>query len=424
MLMSSIFKPAFSAGPTYGGAIPSSRWMPLGLDMSTETFAGPHVDEKRAMTITAVFRSVSLISEAVAMLPLVVMQRDGERRERVEDHPLNELFANPNDLMNSVDLRSTTQAHALQYGNGYQNIQRTAAGQPVRLWPLLPDRTRLTPIDGGSGERELVYVTTIDGTQHPVDPADVAHIRGLSFDGIRGYSPIQLAKQGLGLALALEEYGSRFFSNDAKSGGVIQHPGNLSKPAQDRLREAWNAQSGLSRAHLVKVLEEGMEFKPTSIPPEDAQFLMTRTFQVEEVARLYGIPLHMLQSQAKSTSWGSGIAQMSLGFLIYTVMPWLLRWEQELGRKLLTEQERDDGMYLRHNVSALLRSDPVTRSSFYTAALNSATGWMTRAEVRALEDLNPDDIENMTSNAVPFASPPAADEPEEDELEDDESAED
>jgi HK97 family phage portal protein len=398
--------------------------MPLGLDMSTATFAGPHVDEKRAMTITAVFRSVSLIAEAVAMLPIVVMQRDGERRERVEDHPLNELFANPNDLMNPVDLRAATQAHALQYGNGYQNIQRTAAGQPVRLWPLLPDRTRLTPMEVGKGDRELIYVTTIDGEQFSLDPADVAHIRGLSFDGIRGYSPLQLARQGLGLALALEEYGSKFFSNDAKSGGVIEHPGPLSKPAQDRLREAWNAQSGLGRAHMVKVLEEGMKFNATSIPPEDAQFLMTRTFQVEEVARLYGIPLHMLQSQAKSTSWGSGIAQMSLGFLIYTVMPWLLRWEQELGRKLLTEQERDDGMYLRHNVSALLRSDPATRSAFYTAALNSATGWMTRAEVRALEDLNPDDIENMTPNAVPFASPPAADEPEEDELEDDESAED
>ena len=161
-----------------------------------------------------------------------------------------------------------------------------------------------------------------------------------------------------------------------------------------------------------------MKFNATTIAPEDSQFLMTRTFQVEEIGRLYGIPLHMLQSHAKSTSWGSGLAQMSLGFLIYTLAPWLTRWEQELTRKLFSEAEQDAGYYVRHNVNALLRSDPATRASYYTAALNMSTGWMVRDEVRALEDMNPDGIENeiqTQSFGMPTNAPKDEEEPEEEE---------
>jgi HK97 family phage portal protein len=161
-------------------------------------------------------------------------------------------------------------------------------------------------------------------------------------------------------------------------------------------------QGGLDNAHRMKILEEGMKFNATTVPPEDAQFLMTRQFQVEEIARLYGVPLHMLQSQSKTTSWGSGIAQMSQGFVTYTVAPWLVKWEQELDRKLLTEAEIKDGFYIKHNVGALLRGDPATRADYYTKARNAQTGWMTRNEVRALEDLNPDnEKEAPTDGNVP-----------------------
>jgi len=357
------------------------------------TFAGPAVDEQAALKVTAVYRAIAVISEAVAMLPIDVMQRVGDRREERSDHPVAELLRRPNPLMTAADLRGAQQAHVLQYGNAYIDIQRDEGGRPIGLWPLLPDRTRAVGRDGPSGERIIGYESVVDGLRYDFDTANIAHVHGLAFDGIRGYSPLSLARQAVGLALGLEEFGARFFGNDAKSGGFLEHPGKLGAEAQKNLRESMAAQGGLSQAHRIKILEEGMKFSATTIAPEDAQFLMTRTFQVEEIARLYGVPLHMLQSQAKSTSWGAGIAQMSLGFLIYTVAPWLVRWEQELERKLLSPAELAAGLFVRHNVNALLRADAATRAGFYTAALNRATGWMSRNEVRALEDLNPDDVE-------------------------------
>lgn len=373
----------------------------FGVPFGGRTFAGTWVDEQTALTVSAVFRAVALISEAVAMLPIDVFQRvaEGDRPGaptiRVEhpDHPAARLLRRPNQHMNSVDLRSAVQSHALQYGNGYVEVQRNQGGEPIALWPLFPDRTRPQPVTAG-GERVIVYRTMVDGKPFDVQPPDVAHVRGLGFDGIRGYSPLALARQGIGLAKALEEFGAKFFGNEARSGGFLEHPGKLSPEAHKNLRESMEAQGGLDNAHRLKILEEGMKYNAITIAPEDAQFLLTRSFQVEEIARLYGIPLHMLQSHAKSTSWGSGIAQMSLGFLIYTVAPWLVRWEQELETKLLTEEERRGGYFIKHNVNALLRADAATRAKFYTAALNRATGWMSRNEVRALEDLNPDDVVN------------------------------
>lgn len=356
-------------------------------------FAGVQVNEQIALTVTAVYRAVALISEAVAGLPLDVFRRQGEDRIEEPGHPVAELFRSPNPLMNSVDLRTAEQAHALQYGGAYMEIQRNNRGDAPRgLWPLLPDRTSIEK--DINDESVLRYRSVISGKHYEFAPENVLHIRGLSFDGIRGYSPLQLARQGIGLALGLEQFGAKFFGNDAKSGGILSHPSELSPDAHRRIKESWVAQGGLENAHYPKVIEEGMTFTPTTVSPEDSQFLATRTFQVEEVARLYGVPLHMLQSQSKTTSWGSGIAQMSLGFLIYTIAPWLTRWEQEINRKLFTPAERAAGFYAKHNVNALLRADAESRARFYTAALSRATGWMGRDEVRRLEDLNPDGIEN------------------------------
>jgi HK97 family phage portal protein len=246
----------------------------------------------------------------------------------------------------------------------------------------------------------------------------VLHIAGLGFDGLVGYSPIRMAKNAIGLGLALEAFGSRFFSNDAKSGGFLEHPNKLSPDAHKRITESMQSQGGLDNAHRMKILEEGMKYHAVTIAPEDSQFLASRTFSVEEIARLYRVPLHLLQSQSKTTSWGSGIAQMTLGFLQHTLAPWLARWEQALTARLFTEEERRAGYSVRHNVNALLRADPVQRAQFYTAALNPSTGWMSRNEVRALEDLNPDDVENAAT-AQPPALPPQQEprerpEPEED----------
>lgn len=414
-LASSLFAVSFGGSQSSSG----DGWISQGLFgvVGGPTYAGVAVDEQRALKFTAVYRSVALISEAVAMLPIDVMQRIGNRREDRSDHPIAILLKNPNPLMTAFDLWCAVQAHSLQYGNGYLEIQRTQGGTPIALWPLLPDRTRPTTMEAGFDDRRVVYQTVVSGKFFKILPADVVHIHGLGFDGLRGYSPIQLARQGVGLALGLEEFGAKFFGNDARSGGFVEHPGKLGAEAQKNLQDSFEAQGGLKNAHRIKVLEEGMKFNATTITPEDSQFLLTRSFQVEEIARLYGIPLHMLQSQAKSTSWGSGIAQMSLGFLIYTLQPWLTRWEQELGRKLLTKGERADGFFIRFNVNALLRADAKTRADFYEKALDTAAGWMGRQEVRALEDLNPDDIENIAPQ--PLGMAPAPPDDDDDETDDD-----
>lgn len=414
---------AVGYGPTQ--QLGSDGWISSAYTGAASTFAGVPVNEQRAMSITAVYRAIALISEAVAMLPIDLMQRVGDRREERNDHPVAVLLRHPNPLMTSTDLRGTEQAHALQYGNAYVDIERNQRGDAIGLWPLLPDRTRAAARQNKSGEREIIYATNVGGKMCEIEPKDVVHVHGLAFDGIRGYSPLQLARQALGLALGLEEFGAKFFGNDARSGGFLEHPGKLGSEAQKNLQDSMAAQGGIDNAHRIKILEEGMKFNPTTIAPEDAQFLMTRTFQVEEIARLYGVPLHMLQSHTKTTSFGAGIAQMSLGFLIYTVAPWLVRWEQELERKLLTPEEIKAGYFLKHNVNALLRADAAARAKVYTAALSKVTGWMSRAEVRALEDLNPDDIENESPGPgapVPLEDPDDEPPPGDDEDDEDDDA--
>jgi len=282
-------------------------------------------------------------------------------------------------------VRNTAQSHALLWGNAYAEIGRTNGGEPVDLFPLLPDRT---VVERDRERQTHQYRTNVDG-RHVTLPADrVLHIPALGFDGLVGYSPIWMARQAVGLGLAMEEFGAKFFSNDMKSGGYLKHPGRLSEEAQRNIKESMERQGGLDNAHRLKILEEGMDFQQVTIPPEDAQFISSREFQTEEIARLYRIPLFMLQSHAKDTSWGTGIAQQSLGFVRYTLEPWLQRWEQELNRKMLTRREREQGFYLKHNVNALLRADTETRANVYERALDPETGWMLRNEVRGLEDLN------------------------------------
>lgn len=363
------------------------------------TDSGVQVSEHVALTNVAVLAAVSIIADAVAQLPIEVLRKEGRNRTPEPDHPVSQLLSQPNPLLSgSFTLRNTIQAHTLLWGNGYIEINRAQGGKPDSLWPLLPDRTYPEVKDG-----VLSYITTQDGKIYKVPAQDVLHIAGLGFDGLRGYSPIQMARNAVGLGLALEAFGGRFFANDARSGGFLTHPGKLSPEAHQRLRESMQNQGGLANAHRMKILEEGMQYHAVTISPEDSQFLATRTFAVEEIARLYRVPLHLLQSQSKTTSWGSGIAQMTLGFLQHTLQPWLTRWEQVLSVRLFSEQERRDGYYVRHNVGALLRGDPVQRSQFYTAALNSETGWMTREEVRALEDL--DGVDEGASDEVKAPAP-------------------
>jgi len=243
----------------------------------------------------------------------------------------------------------------------------TAAAGRGRSWPLRPDKMK---VRRRGGRLEYVYkLPSSMDAQTVVLPAErVLHVRGLGFDGIVGYSPIQLARQAVSLGLATEEYGARFFGNDARPGGVLEHPGKLDDAAHKRLKTSWKeAHEGLERSHRVAILEEGMKFHEVGLPPGDSQFLQTREFQTTEIARLYRIPPHLIQQTERQTSWGTGIEQMNIGFVTYTLLPWITRWEQAIWRDVMLPGDRQ-AVYVRFLTDALLRGDTQSRYQAYATA--------------------------------------------------------
>ncbi|MES2494627.1 MAG: phage portal protein [Pseudomonadota bacterium] len=397
--MSALFASGIEASDRHGPSSSMSQdgWFVRMLG-GGKTDAGVAVSEYTAIYLPVVYACVNRIANPIANFPLEIRQRDGNGGSTtVDEHPMSQRIGlRPNDFMSSRTLRKTTQGHALLWGNGYQEIERNGNGEAIGLWPLLPDRTRPHRKDG-----KLVYRATIDGRVFTLDHGDVAHIMDLSHDGYIGYSQVAIARQAMGMALALEKFGGKFFANDMKSGGFLMHPGKLSANARGNLGRPGKpgeakappespaapieAQGGLDNAHRVKVLEEGMKFIQTTIPPEDAQFLGTREFQTAEIARMYDVPLVMLQSHEKSTSWGSGIEQLMLGFIRQTVAPWVNATEQEYNWKLFTEAERKKGLFVKFNMNAILRGDMAARSAFYKSMFELG---MTINQILALEDEN------------------------------------
>lgn len=410
--------PSAPMAVTYGGSSPVSDgngWFARVIGASSK--AGPVVSEYTAFQQPAVYACVNRISNPVAGFPLKIFKQDPNNPAgiQVDDHPLSrKLGLRPNDFMSSRTLRKTAQGHALLWGNGYIEIERNNRGQAVGLYPLLPWSTN--PERDGD---KLLYRTTIDGRQFKIDQADVLHIMDLSQDGYCGVSPIRQAANAIGLAQATEEFGSKFFANDAKSGGFLMHPGRLSATAMTNLGapkgdgdksnpvSRLEKQGGLDNAHRLKVLEEGMTFVQTTIPPEDAQFLETRQMQIAEIARMYDVPLILLQAHEGTTMWGTGIEQLMDGFVRQTIAPWVNAWEQEMNWKLFTSDEIKQGYYVKFNMNALLRGDMAARADFYSKALGAGggKGWMTENEVRALEELAPhpdgDGLPVPTNTAAP-----------------------
>lgn len=367
-----------------------------------KTKAGVSVSERTALHLPVVFACVNRIANPIAGVPLGIF-RKGDKGEAiaVDDHPMSRsLGLRPNPFMSSRTLRKTVQAHALLWGAGFGEIERNRRGQGVGIWPLLPDVT-----SARKKQDRLVYDTTIAGRQYELPQEDVIHLMDLSQDGYTGLSQVAIARQAIGMGLAMEEFGAKFFANDAKSGGFLMHPGRLSVNGQsnlagrrdrnggkeggaDRRDDAGaqlQAQGGLENAHRVKVLEEGVKYISTTIPPEDAQFLGSREFQIAEIARIYDVPLVLLQSHEKSTSWGSGIEQLMIGFVRQTIQPWIGAWEQELNWKLFTEEEQRNGYYVKFNLNALLRGDMAARAAFYKAMFELAA--MTPNTIAALEEI-------------------------------------
>jgi HK97 family phage portal protein len=354
-----------------------------------KTEAGVPVNEWISITYPAVWACVTLIADTIAQLPVDLLRHTSRGRELVNDHPAAALLnESANRDMTASVVRGTQQTHALLWGNGYAEIQRNRRQELIGLWPLMPEATR-PDLMRFERDRALVYRTNIEGRTYDLEQDRVLHIKGVTHDGICGLSPIAVARDAVGLGLAMGKFGSMFFANDSKSGGFLLHPGKLGDKAIKNIRDSFNEQGGPDNAFNVKVLEEGTRFVTTTIPPDDAQFLQSRSFQTSEIARIYRVPLVMLQMIEGSTVWGTGIETILIAFTRFTIRPWLVGWEQELRRKLLTEDERRAGFYFKFNINALLAGDSAARASFYNTMVN--IGAMTRNEVRALEDLNPRD---------------------------------
>lgn len=350
--------------------------------------SGQTVNEKTAMQMSAVYACVRIIAEAIAQIPLNVYRLtvDGGKEKDLR-HPLFFLLHDePNPEMTSFIFRETLMSHLLLWGNAYAQIIRNGKGEVVGLYPLMPDRMQVDRNETGN----LVYTYTkyYDevGAKHAFEqitlPAyQVLHIPGLGFDGLIGYSPIAMARNAIGMSMAAEDFGATFFANGATPGGVLEHPGIVKDP--EKLRESWHAQFSGRNSHNIAVLEEGMTFKPMSIPPEEAQFLETRKFQIDEIARIFRVPPHMVGDLEKSSF--SNIEQQSLEFVKYTVGPWVARWEQSLSQALLLPSEKTR-YTIKYNLDGLLRGDYESRMDGY--AVGRQNGWLSANDIRELENMN------------------------------------
>ena len=350
--------------------------------------SGKAVTEHSAMQMTAVYSCVRILAEAIAGLPLhLYTYKEDGGKEKAIGHPLYLLLHDePNPEMSSFVFRETLMTHLLLWGNAYAQIIRNGKGEVVALYPLMPNRMTVDRDSSG----QLFYSYQMNNSDAPtmkagaviLKPSDVLHIPGLGFDGLVGYSPIAMAKNAIGLAIATEEYGAKFFANGATPGGLLEYPGTVKDP--DRVRESWNKGfSGSQNAGKVAILEEGMKYTPISIAPEQAQFLETRKFQINEIARIFRVPPHMVGDLEKSSF--SNIEQQSLEFVKYTLDPWVVRWEQSLSRALFTPEEKKQ-YFFKFNVEGLLRGDYQSRMNGYATARQN--GWMSANDIRELENLD------------------------------------
>ncbi len=349
---------------------------------------GINVTDDVAMRFSAVFACVRLISEQLSMLPWHVYQFGGETRQQKFDHPVEKLISfRPNRETDSLTFRQALLSSALLTGNGYAEIEPHARrGYPVALYLLEPDRVEPRRDDEGN----LFYqVTNEDGQKLRIKPDQMLHVKGFCFgNSDKGLSVVRYAAESIGLGLAVERFGSQFFGNGTTLAGVLEHPGKVTEEAAKNLRDSWKSiYSGFNNAHRVAVLEQGMKFNKISIPPEEAQFLATREFQITEIARWFGVPPHKIADLTKATF--SNIEQQSQEFVNDALMPWARRLEISTQNKLFTDQEIESGFYTKIDFRALLRGDSQARAEYYNKMLDK--GVYSINEVRNLEDMNPVD---------------------------------
>lgn len=370
--------------------------------------AGIDISERTVLSWTALTSGIRLLAETVGWLPLDVCRHLQPRgRQVLRDHWAAMLLDFPNPEITTIEFKELIQQHAIWWGNGYAQIVYNGRGLPMELWPLNPDRVSVFRDQYGALKYRVGLPNEPFGAQavSVVLPAEeVLHIRGFSRYGIIGDRMSVTFREAIGLGLATELFGSLFFGQGANAGGFLEHPGTLTAEAQARLKKAKEDQiGGISRSHRLMVLEEGMKFNQTMIEPEKAQFLLTRQFQVIEAARILRIPPHMLYDLERGTF--SNIEQQETEFVTFSLMPWLVRWEQRLRLQLLGLKDFGS-TYFKFRVNALLRGDTSARGTFYQQGIQN--GWFSQNDVRQLEDENPidgGDTYRVLSTLQPVTTP-------------------
>lgn len=357
------------------------------------TLSGLHLDEQSCLGLTAVYCAVTTISSLIAGLPLCLYQINNKDKREAVEHPLYDLLRHsPNAELTKEQHWQTVVAHVLLYGNSYQEIERDESGRPVALWILPPERVKV----GRDAELGLFYeVQLTSGSNIYLRPDQCFHVSGLSHDGLNGFSPVRLARETLALTQACERFGASFFGNSARPSGVLQSPLALSQNARENLRKSWeNLYSGTTNVGRTAILEEGVQFTPISIPAEDAQFIETRGYQINEVARIFNISPVFLHDLGRAT-W-SNLETLNRQLVQVTLLPWMQKIEAQVRLKLIGTERT--GYFAEHDVSNLLRADTLTRYQAYQVAINS--GWMLRSEARANERLDP--IPNLDVPTLPL----------------------
>lgn len=360
------------------------------------------ITEQTALQITAFWSAVNTISDTLAELPLKLVQRNADGSQTViASHPaLRLLKVSPNPFMTPIVFKSTLQSHTLTHGNGYALINFGRDGAPQELWPL--DCHTVPQLKDGA----LYFSTNIDGVGQTLIPAaNVLHVPALARKGIAGMSIIAEQRESLAHGAALQQFAARFFGNSARPGGLVSFDGKVRDP--EKVRKAIETSYNGENAHGLMVLDNGAKYTPFAIPPDDAQFLASREFSVDDIGRMFRLPAHFLNKMGQATF--NNLEQMGAHFVQYTMMPWIARWEQEATRKLLTDAEIERGMAFKFDTKGLMRGDIKTRSEVYTSAITN--GWMTRNEVRALEEMNP--LDGLDDPLMPLNMTAVGDEPEE-----------
>ena len=367
-----------------------SLWNLIGA----QSLSGENVNEGTALTYSAVWNAVSLISGTISTLPLDLLRNDQNKTKQVTEKQLfHVLHSKFNKYMTAQVGREVMAAHTLTWGNAYAEKVFNGYGEIVELWPVTPNRVQPWMENG-----ELVYKINVLGNQITLGRDKILHIPGLGFDGYIGYSVIALARKAIGLGMAMETFGSLFFGKGTHPTGIISHPQTLKDPKA--YREAFSEiYGGLGQAQQVMLLQEGMKFETIGIPNEDSQFLEGRVFQVDEIARWFNIPVHKLKEMSKSSF--NNIESEQTSYAVDTILPWLIRIEQNYDCQLLTDPERTKQLlYTRHNMDGLLRGSVKDRAEYYRVMWN--IGAFTQNDIRQAEHKDPLDSEFADVPFVPL----------------------